>query len=654
MNSAINAKTPIPSSWRGRAPAFLEFNTVINLLDDPVLLVDLPRGLILSANSSLLKFTAFTLAEILETQLLDLLPDISRLEITPGEEFNTVLNRRSREAVEALLRPVALDDANEWFLFTVLPQAYYRQKQQSQERQEEVFAGLQELAFSGSQPDLQSSLNLIMKAGARLLGTNILCLYQADSDFPQFHKVSSIETPECDHLPDILPSNSLMRMPVTALWLPGKKVSSDLQRSARIANLSFLITTPVGQDSAWLGLIAAGDTKDPPPERLVPLMEILAAHITSALDHHILAANLQKHLEENIRSLLFQTTITENAQEGVVLLKPDLSIVKMNPAAELMLGYASHEVVGQSIESVLIGTESIETALRSALQGIATPNLGSITLHRRSGQIFPAHVQTIPVETSDAMIGVAIILSDISENEQIKVRTQQLEQRALLGEVTAIFAHEVRNPVNNISTGLQLLDTRLLEGDPNHELIVRMQHDCNRLTHLMESVLTFSRPMEYKLEPVDLSSLINRMIDRWAPRLSRANVSPFFQADPQCPKIMGDPRALEQVFTNLISNAVQAMSASGGTLAVKIEQPGDGPQVGYVLTSISDTGPGIPVEVKDHIFEPFITTKSQGIGLGLAITKRIITAHKGSISLHSFPGGTVFTVCLPAINGEDS
>lgn len=654
MNNAVGSKSPVPPTWRGRAPGFYEFNVLLNLMDDAMMLVDLSRGVILSANSSLLKLTAFTLAEILNTPLLDLLPDITRVDITSGEELSTVLNRRSRDAIQVVASPYSLDTSNQWFIFTIIPLLAHQQSRQARERQEEIFAGLQEIAFSGSQPDLKSSLDLLMRAGGRLLGTNILCIYQAESDFPQFHKVASLETPECDLLPDILPSTNLIRLPVPSLWLPGKKVDSDLHRTARIANLSFLVTAPVGHESAWLGLLAAGDTVVPPPERLIPLMEILSAHITAALEHHILSANLHKSIERNANVLHFHDVVTENAREGIILLRPDLTIFEMNPAAELMLGYASQEVVGLGIESILIGTDSLEAGLKTALQGIATPNLGNINIHRRSGQTFPAHIQTIPVESDEVLLGIAVLLTDISENEQIRVRTQQLEQRAVLGEVTAIFAHEVRNPVNNISTGLQLLGIKLPEGDPNHELIGRLQHDCSRLLHLMESVLSFSRPMEYHMEPTDISVILNRLLDRWAPRLARVNISPFFQSDPACPQILGDPRALEQVFTNLVSNAVQAMSATGGTLAIKVGNSDSMTALEYVEISVSDTGPGIPDEIRDHIFEPFVTTNPQGTGLGLAITKRIVTAHRGNIAVTSFPGGTVFTVCLPAIHGEVS
>ena len=248
------------------------------------------------------------------------------------------------------------------------------------------------------------------------------------------------------------------------------------------------------------------------------------------------------------------------------------------------------------------------------------------------------------------MQGIVIFLHDITENEQIRVKTQQLEQRAVLGEVTAIFAHEVRNPINNISMGLQLLGSKFAADDPNQELIGRLQTDCTRLTHLMESVLSFSRPMEFKMETTELPVLLQRILDRWRPRLSRANVELFFQPDAATPAIMGDPRTLEQVFTNLISNAVQAMSTNGkGILGIKTAAH-QGPDFLTAEVTVSDSGPGIPPEIREHIFEPFVTTNAGGTGLGLAITRRIVNAHHGTIDVESFPGGTIFHVHIPALS----
>jgi signal transduction histidine kinase len=237
----------------------------------------------------------------------------------------------------------------------------------------------------------------------------------------------------------------------------------------------------------------------------------------------------------------------------------------------------------------------------------------------------------------------------VSENEQIRLQTQQLEQRAILGEVNAIFAHEVRNPINNISTGLQLMESTLAQDDKNREVIARLQQDCSRLTHLMESVLAFSRPMEYTMEPVDLALLLQNLIERWRPRLARLKIETNIQVAPDTPKVNGNPRALEQVFVNLVSNASQAMGETGGFLVMKNPGCNTNSQLPEVEVTVSDTGPGIPEEIRDHIFEPFVTTSKKGTGLGLAITKRIVVAHKGTISVNSVPGGTVFVVRLPLL-----
>ncbi len=652
MSPAVPTRPSFTSAWRGRSPGFNEFNALLNLLDEPTLLIDYHRGVVLGANSSLIQLTAFTHTEITSTSLDDLIPGFSTQILAIGEEKEALLNHHTREPIPVIVRVISLDRSYQWFLLILTPTNIYRQLQAEEQRQELFLGALYDLANLSTQPDLDTALKMALKIGHTLLGASVLQIYQADAHFPQLNRIASWNDGDLQTLPDVLPSINLMRLQSANLWLVGKRVTSELHRAARIANLSYLATVPLGQAGAWSGLLAVGDRETTPPDDILSLLEILAANISAVFQHFILEANLKDTLEGVRKSLSINETTLENAQEGVVFLNPDLTISAMNPSAEDILGYAIQEVAGQTAESILIGSETIATALRSALQGIATHNLGNITLHRRQGQPFPAHVQTIPVLNNDQIISIIVLVSDVSENEQIRVRTLQLEQRAVLGEVTAIFAHEVRNPINNISTGLQLMAIKLSPDDPNQELIGRMEHDCNRLTQLMESVLSFSRPQEYHMEPIDICVFIERIIERWQPRFTRSNVKSFIQKGEEVPSVLGDPRALEQVFTNLISNAVQAMSKDGGTLAFKISKTLSSVDEPMVEVDVSDTGPGIPDDIKEHVFEPFMTTNPKGTGLGLAITQRIIHAHKGTIKVNTFPGGTVFLIYLPAILGE--
>ncbi|MCL4560252.1 MAG: ATP-binding protein [Chloroflexi bacterium] len=626
---------------------------LLNLFDDPALMVDMHKGQIVSANSQLLKLTAFTHAELVGADYGALVPDLASAKLIPGEEKETLLKRRQREPLSVISHIFALDSNNIWMLIVLTPLVVIQQTQTNEKRQDQLLQALIDLSKLADQPDLASTNTMAMRIGRGLFDANLLCIYQADPLSSRLQKIASWEPGPTPFFPDFLPSLSIIRLDAPYIWLPGKKANADIHRAARIANMYYLASFPLGQENGWQGLLLVGDDHSAPVDNLIPLMEILGDNLVSAYHHHDLLENLNRTVQNDLYSQAIHNTVSEYAQEGIILLKPDLSISQMNPAAELILGYASQEVIGKPVDNVLIGAETISSALKSALQGIPTHNLGNITLHRRSGQSFLAHIQTIPVIPDNTLLNIVVFLSDVSENEQIRVRTQQLEQRAVLGEVTAIFAHEVRNPINNLSTGLQLMSMNLTPEDPNQEVIDRLQHDCSRLTHLMESVLSFSRPMEYKLEPTDLSLLLKRILDRWQPRMSRVNITPFFQAAPELPMVDGDPRALEQVFTNLISNAVQAMTSSGGTLAVKIASVKPPQEQTQVEVTVSDSGAGIPDEIRDHIFEPFVTTNPQGTGLGLAITRRIVTAHKGSINVTSFPGGTMFSVCFPAITGED-
>jgi PAS domain S-box-containing protein len=339
--------------------------------------------------------------------------------------------------------------------------------------------------------------------------------------------------------------------------------------------------------------------------------------------------------------------------DGIIILKPDLKIWIINPSAEILLGYQSHEVADETIDNILVGPDSFFPLLESAKNDFGIHRLGIVHIHNRNGDSIPVDARIVPVIQNNTLLAIIIYLRDVSENEEIKTRAQQLEHRAVLGEFTAVFAHEVRNPINNISMGLQILSRSFTEEPKSKDMVDRMILDCDRLTHQMEAVLAFSKPFDAKFESVDISILLQRILDRWKPRMARVGVQEFFQKSEELPLISADPRLLEQVFTNLIGNAIEAMSDLKGTLAVHIDISRTISNYPQIEVKIIDSGPGIPEEVRGHIFEPFVTTKKAGTGLGLAISKRIITVHRGNITVESYPGGgTVFAVYLPIKQGE--
>lgn len=623
-------------------PGLIEFARLLNLLPQASLLWDHSRDQILLANSEFLKMTAFTQSELVGHVLKDFFPDIAPQDLSIGGQVFVMVNRHTRSPISGTLNCQVIDDESHLWLLTCRSGGSEHFLQDGL-----IYRYLAKLAHLTELPSLEDALKEVVRLAKEMLGVGHVCIYKADVSYPRLCKYISEETDP--KFPDELPSTDLIRLSDTNIWSPGRRMLAEIHRIGRVENFSYVATTPIGQEGACLGLLVVGEAEKECPDQLAYLLDILGARISNAFQHYLLSENLLNEVTKQEQQLYIFKNLMENTSEGIIILDPYLGILDMNPSAEVMLGYAHTELHGHSAESVLIGAENILPTLAQASQGIPTHNLGNVSLHNRSGQSFPAHIQILPVMRESDVLAILIYIQDVSEHEQIQIRTQQLEHRAFLGEFTAIFAHEVRNPINNISTGLQLMANRLPVEDQNQDVINRMQGDCTRLNHLMESILSFSRQNEHKYEPVDLVFLLQRILDRWRPRCSRVNVIQYYQASGEIPSVKGDARALEQVFTNLISNAVEAMSNTGGTLSIKLGLSDEIVNLPQVEVTVSDNGPGISDEVKEHIFEPFVTTNPRGNGLGLAITKQIITAHRGTIKVNTFPGGTVFHVLLPAI-----
>ncbi len=622
-----------------------ELFSLFQLFTRPALLLDNSHEQIVQVNSQLLQMTAFSSNELTGRSLRDLLKGLPEHALALDDLTGIELERRSRPPLAVNAQVRVLDGAGQWLVVIVEPQE--EPGKNLRERSEQVIDAILEINRFSEQEPVRKSLERAAALIQSLLDVTVVGIYRGEDGTSGIWKAA--EAGESDLLPVTIPANEWLRLSNTVIWQPGKRVQTELHRQARIKNLAYLASSPNLQN----GLLVIADQSKDPPEHIEMALEALATQVGAVLGHHLQLAELRRVAVENRRDLAIWRAVAENAQEGILLITPELNVCEMNQAAEWMLGYADWEVKGQPVENILIGPSELMPALETACQGIPTHNMGSFSLHRRNGQSFPAHMEIIPAQREGETLAILIYFTDVSERVEIHNRTQQLEQRAVLGELTSVFAHEVRNPINNISTGLQVLQVKLPESDPNQDNINRLLVDCQRLNHLMESVLNFSRHSEHKFEEVDLEQLLKRLLDRWRPRMAKVNVIPYFQVEPETPHILGDPRSLDQVFTNLISNAVEAMGINGGTLAVRVVPfnmgQGGRPQV---EVTVSDSGPGIPDEVRERIFEPFVTTKSFGTGLGLAITKSIVTAHRGSISVNSFPGGTVFHVLLSAFNGE--
>jgi signal transduction histidine kinase len=236
--------------------------------------------------------------------------------------------------------------------------------------------------------------------------------------------------------------------------------------------------------------------------------------------------------------------------------------------------------------------------------------------------------------------------------EQVQEEARRAERLAALGQLSAGLAHEIRNPLGVIKGSAEMLNKKLQTTDPvTSELAGYISSEVNRLNTIVTRFLDFARPHELELHSQEIPALVDRALKAVHDRWPEAKVEVERQYADNLPNVPVDRDLCEQVFTNLLLNAYEAMGTDGGKLRVAIA-PAESDGRRGVEVSIQDTGPGIPLELREQIFNPFFTTKKSGVGLGLSIVSKIVDDHRGWIRVATLPGGAgqgaCFRVFLPA------
>ena len=258
----------------------------------------------------------------------------------------------------------------------------------------------------------------------------------------------------------------------------------------------------------------------------------------------------------------------------------------------------------------------------------------------------------MPRFDSDNQITALIhVIRDITDRKQVEKALQRTEQLKMVGEWAAGLAHEIKNPLAGIKGSVEVLvqDPGISEED--RSIVVKAVDEIKRIELLLKSLLNFAKPPQLQLMLTDLNDLLDKTIafSLKHPLLSSNSSSPIRvlkDFDPGLPETMADPMQLQQVFLNLMFNAIQAMP-NGGALAVKTSYDA---ALNLIKIAIADTGKGIQQTSLDQIFQPFFTTKRKGSGLGLAITRRLVEDHGGDIYVESTPNkGTVFILSLQVL-----
>jgi signal transduction histidine kinase len=270
---------------------------------------------------------------------------------------------------------------------------------------------------------------------------------------------------------------------------------------------------------------------------------------------------------------------------------------------------------------------------------------------KMSGELFSREdIDLLSTLSRQAAIAIenARTYEDLRKTHEKLLHTERL---ALVGEMAARIAHEVRNPLASIKMNIQILERKVRLPDPGDEEYLDIaKKEIERLNDVMKEILDFSKPVKLEKTPLSLNVLLRETVRQVFPGASPDGIVVTMDLEEGLPEIPVDRSRMKQVFLNLLTNAQDAVGAKGAvTLRTRLEVDGDEL---IVWTDITDTGRGMGEEVAKRIFEPFYTTKAKGVGLGLANVKRFVEEHGGEVRLETREGGpTTFSIRIP-VTGE--
>ena len=336
--------------------------------------------------------------------------------------------------------------------------------------------------------------------------------------------------------------------------------------------------------------------------------------------------------------------LIEATQDAVVFIDQGSAIWRFNASAERMFGYSEAEVLGRDVSLLMPGPDAArhQTYMRRYEETGQARMIGSmrrVTAKRKSGELFPVELSVTRLD--NGRVHYAAFLRDVSERDALLRRVAQAERLAVVGTTAAVFAHEVGNPLNNMSLYAQLLQRRFAKAtlpDEAHEELDAIVSEIERLRRLLDEFRSVRRKEVLHLEPVDLGRLLHQICG--AELGLRGDLTSEVTIERDVPFVVASEDKLTQIFVNLLRNAAEAM-VERGHVAVTVARDGD-----WVLVEIGDTGPGLPNDF--DVFHPFCSTKTTGSGLGLSVVRELVRAHGGSVEGRSLAsGGAVFTVRLP-------
>ena len=356
--------------------------------------------------------------------------------------------------------------------------------------------------------------------------------------------------------------------------------------------------------------------------------------------------------------LHFLDRVVGETLQGIIVTDMQGRIRVFNSGARALLGWSEAEVLGRRyVQDFYEGDNA-----REIMRLMRGPHHGGRGfLDRYQAILIAKNRERIPVWLTVHMLrgpqgeeeGTVTYVHDMRDLVEMERRLEEVQMQlihadkmASLGKLAAGVAHEINNPLGGILLfgGLLLEDTDF--SDPRREDVDRIVQEARRCKEIVNSLLDFAHQKKRYHEAVDLNAAVEQCLQLLGNKAIFHNITVVKELREGLPPVTGNPSQIKQVFTNIVTNAVDAM-AGEGVLAIR-SRCDEGR--GEVIVSFADTGPGIPPTLQSRIFEPFFTTKEpgKGTGLGLSLSYNIIRMHRGDIRVHCPPGGgTMFSVCLP-------
>ena len=338
-------------------------------------------------------------------------------------------------------------------------------------------------------------------------------------------------------------------------------------------------------------------------------------------------------LRGNIERLL------EGLEEAVLLFDTEHRLIRASRSVEALIGIPGDQLAGRKLTDLFPAATALGGLIREAIERQRSVRDATVVIERRSGGAARVLVNVELLESypEPGRFSVLLSLRDAETRRQLRSQLDISTRLAAISRLTGGVAHEIKNPLNAMALHLEILKSRLNDHEEVQGTVDVIGSEIARLDRVVKTFLDFTRPVEVRMQAIDLVEMARQVAELVWPEAERRQV--FVELDSQQPQaiIRGDDDLLKQALLNVVNNGIDAMRF-GGRLRLRVQRDRD-----EVVVSVTDEGGGIPEELRDKIFNLYFSTKEQGSGIGLAMTFRIIQLHNATIDFVSRPGeGTTF------------